>query len=273
MITRKLSARFAITWGITIAITIALSTFLDTLAPVVAQNEAPTAIKQLKKYLQEAYVAAQDNDMLSVLGALDDANRALLLVELQTLGPANNNMTDQINMTTAGRSHGQANNTDSLLTYQNFKAGIKIKYPSDWQVREDPNLVAIFTSANATLNIGVEDLPTKTISLNRYTYAALSKLRSVQDFNMTESEDTTLAGFPAHKIIYTTMFQGSAGIYPLKTMQVWTVKDGKAYIVTFGTLLDQFSESLADAQTMLNSFEIVNLGSPPPTISAQVRIG
>jgi hypothetical protein len=241
---------------------------------------APTTMQQLKQHLQEAYVAAQDNDTLSVLGALDDANRSLLLVERNTPGLTenNNSMTDHIDTTITDRSSG--GQAHSLLIYQNFKEGVKIKYPSDWQVREDPNLVAIFTSATNSnydapeiLNIAIEYLPSKILSLDRYTSAAISKLRFLQDFNMTESEDATLAGFPAHKIIYTVTVPTEGGSYPLKNMQIWTVKDGKAYIVTYGGVQNQFFESWSDAQKMVDSFEIVKLGSPPPTISAQGRIG
>lgn len=42
-------------------------------------------------------------------------------------------------------------------------------------------------------------------------------------------------------------------------MQIWTVKDGKAYIITYGGVVNQFPDSLADAQKMIDSFEIGDL--------------
>ncbi len=298
LMTKKTPLTFANEVEVIFAITIAISTLLITTAPVTAQDQSPTALQQLKQHLYDAYIAAQNNDTLSVLTALNSANRSLFLAELQTLGTGNNNTVDDVGMTTRDiSSSGQANNTYDLLTYENHMQGIKIKYPSDWQIQEQETGIipfVVFYSPPGpivpcspscsptdpipeTFNIGIENLPSQTFTLERYTNLGINKLRtSMQDFNLTESEDTTIAGLPAHKITYTFTVEGesktSNPLPSLKNMQIVTVKDGKAYFITYGGVINQFSESLADAQMMINSFEITNLVSMP-TISAHGRIG
>jgi hypothetical protein len=44
---------------------------------------------------------------------------------------------------------------------------------------------------------------------------------------------------------------------PLKTMQVWTIKDDKVYIITYTAEEEDFQNDLQFAQRMIESFEII----------------
>jgi len=73
------------------------------------------------------------------------------------------------------------------------------------------------------------------------------------------SNSTSLAGLPAHDLVYTATQTG----HDLKFMQIFTIKESKDFVITFGTLSTAFSNYLPTIQKMINSFEFV------PTTNAQ----
>lgn len=220
------------------AIITALAIITITPYSVLAQDSS-SAIQQLKKHLNEAYTAAQNNDTAGVLVALDEANRILFFLELSTVNMADNNMTNKTTTTiTTPTTNLQTNNTDTnLLTWENPTHGIKTKYPSSWEKQEEEAGTMTTTLVNflsppqsstdefpETLNIGVEDLPTQSFTLEQYSKLGINKLRtSLQDVNIIESTDATLADNPAHKITYTFTFidaDNPSIQLPLKNMQI-----------------------------------------------------
>jgi hypothetical protein len=50
--------------------------------------------------------------------------------------------------------------------------------------------------------------------------------------NSLVSSSTTLAGLPAHMIIYS--FTDEEDQTPLQNLQAWTIKNGMAYVITYG---------------------------------------
>jgi hypothetical protein len=164
------------------------------------------------------------------------------------------------------------NGTDGgMLVYQNATYGIKMQYPSGWQVAQFNNsaanptkLVVGFLSPIGVQRItdripenilvAVENLSSRNMGLAPYTTLQLSLLsEGTQGFNLVESLPTTIANNPAHQVVYTeTMDQ-----LKLKKMQVWTVKDGMAYLIIYAADEADYSSQLPTARRMLDSFEII----------------
>ena len=63
-----------------------------------------------------------------------------------------------------------------------------------------------------------------------------------------ESNSTALADLPAHDIVFTDLV--------LKKMQVWTLKDGKVYTITYVTEEEDFQNDLQTARGIIESFKI-----------------
>jgi serine/threonine-protein kinase len=166
------------------------------------------------------------------------------------------------------------NGTDGvgMLVHQNTTYGIKLQYPSGWEVAQFNNsaanptkLVVGFLSPigvqRATdripenVLVGVENLSSRNMDLAPYTTLQLSLLSAgTQGFNLVESLPTTIANNPAHQIVYTeTLDQLN-----LKKMQVWTVKDGIAYLIIYAADEADYSDQLPTVRKMLDSFEIIN---------------
>ena len=170
-----------------------------------------------------------------------------------------------VNSTGAPSNATTANN---FLVYSNANHGIKIDYPANWKLDEHPytdKFIALLTStlknssdvAPATFTASVETLK-KNISLDNYTNANLAKAKqSLPHFQLIDSNATILAGIPAHKIVYTFVSPDPAIQIPFKSMNIWTIKQGKAYNISYTQTRSQYNKYLGVIEHMINSFSII----------------
>jgi hypothetical protein len=147
-----------------------------------------------------------------------------------------------------------AQTSDKMIIYDNPTFGIRIQYPSDWgrldlsflQHSADIDFYPLNdTSLAKNLKVQVKNLPFHNMTLEEYTNSQINLLEE----NLLESSAATLAGIPGYKIVFTN-------IEGLKTMQVWTIKDDKAYIITYVAQEEDYEKELQIAQKMIDSFEI-----------------
>jgi hypothetical protein len=180
-------------------------------------------------------------------------------------------------------SSSQSNSTNSItaaaatevkfIPYENSTYGIKIHYPSNWIRQESQNqtssLIVGFNSPPGTgfayITIeGGRHLP-QNISLEQFSNASIDGIiQSFPGFNLTEPNATALAGIPAHKIVYTGLTQSGR---ELELMQVWTLKDAKDLIITYGALSKDFSSYLPMIQKMIDSFAFIPTTTPASSIA------
>jgi hypothetical protein len=149
-----------------------------------------------------------------------------------------------------------SSSSTGLVPYNNPNLGFSLEYPSDWQKEES---LSFTTPQRGTsdrspevINVVTEVLPSSNFSLDSYTDAAMSQVESFENFQLLNSSSTTLGGLPAHMIVYTFTDEQT----PLQNLQAWTVKDGVAYIITYGGVPEEFDSSLPDLQSVMNSFRL-----------------
>jgi hypothetical protein len=147
------------------------------------------------------------------------------------------------------------NNNNTFKLYENPTYGIQIQYPSDWgrldlsflQNSADIDFYPLSdTSLAKNLKIQVKNLPFHNMTLEEYTNTQINPTEEI----LLESNTTTLADIPGYKIVF-------ANIAGLKTMQVWTIKDDKAYIITYVAKEEDYENDLQNVQKMIDSFEII----------------
>jgi serine/threonine-protein kinase len=143
---------------------------------------------------------------------------------------------------------------NKMIVYDNPTFGIRIQYPSDWgrldlSFLQDSANIDFYplddTSLAKNLKIQVNNLPFHNMTLEEYTSTQINPAEE----NLLNQSITTLAGIPGYEIVFTNI----AG---LKTMQVWTIKDDKAYIITYVAKEADYQKDLQVAQKMIDSFEI-----------------
>jgi hypothetical protein len=144
----------------------------------------------------------------------------------------------------------------SLVPYNNPNLGFSLEYPSDWQKEESLSFITPQAGTGdrspEVINVVTEVLPSSNFSLDSYTDAAMGQVESFENFQLLNSSSTTIGGLPAHMIVYTF----SDGQTPLQNLQAWTVKDGIAYIITYGGVPEEFDSSLPSMQSVLDSFRL-----------------
>jgi hypothetical protein len=154
-------------------------------------------------------------------------------------------------------SGGNQTGISDLVPYNNPNLGFSLEYPTKWEKEESLTFVSpqggIGNRTPEVISITTEVLPTSDFNLERYTEAALGQVEVFQDFRLLNSSSTTLGGLPAHIIVYTFTDESQT---PLQNLQVWTVKDGTAYVITYGGTPEEFDSSLPAFQRIIDSFSL-----------------
>lgn len=149
-----------------------------------------------------------------------------------------------------------------FLTYENSENGIKIKYPKDWEKQEAAGGASVVflsqkeSEADAfrdNVSVVIQDLSSQPMTLEEYSNVSISSFPSfVPNFQQIELKDVTVAKNPGKKIAYTGKLQD----YNVKVIQVWTIKNNDAYILTYLAAEENYSKYLDLAEKVINSFEI-----------------
>ncbi len=161
----------------------------------------------------------------------------------------------------AGCSAGSVTTTDSNTTlahYENKTNKFELDYPKDWEKKEDvPDTVAAFVSPQKVQDDFAENI-TVTIKktdadVHDYVASAVRNApKSYDDFVLIDDKPTTLGGAEAEMITYTFTYNS---IKPY-TREVFAVKNGTLYDVTFTASQDSPEDNWDVAQKILASFKI-----------------
>ncbi len=147
-------------------------------------------------------------------------------------------------------------------TYQNKQ--IQINYASQWQ-QEEPSestngeVVTFWSpqersSFRPNLTVSIMPLPDAKMSLAQYTEGSIAEIKkSVTNPKIIESKDTKLVDRPAHQVQYSGKPEGKEEVQSLET---WTIVNGKAYLLLYRALPEDYAKYLPSALQSVNSFKI-----------------
>ena len=161
-------------------------------------------------------------------------------------------------------SNNNSNNSTATInptysTYENPVYGVKIQYPSNWQKMDfdrhysnNSLPVAGFIPPSENLVIVVKKLHSQNTSLKQFVDSLIPSYKSkLYNFQLIELNPlTTPALNSAYKIEYTH----SSDMLMLKTMEVWTIEGGIAYMISYNADSSDFSNYLPIIQKMIDSF-------------------
>ncbi len=162
----------------------------------------------------------------------------------------------------ASCSAGSMTATDSklpLATYENKQNYFQIEYPKDWEKQEGVyGTVAAFISPqsiddefpeNVTIVVKATDA-----TVTDFVASAVNNApQSYKDFTLIDDKPTTLDGAEAEMITY-TFTQDELKIY---TREVFAVKNGRLYDITFTASQSEPEANWDIAQKMIASFKII----------------
>jgi eukaryotic-like serine/threonine-protein kinase len=149
-------------------------------------------------------------------------------------------------------------NTEKYVAYENSDYGIKLERPENWSIQEENDflysgVILIAPQENSEDNfreevkILVENLA-KPLSLDEYTDQAVREIKSSNTI-IEQPQNITFANREGRKVIY----QGQDG---MKHLEVWTLKNQKAYTATYTAEVDKFDKFAKQADTIIQSLTI-----------------
>lgn len=153
--------------------------------------------------------------------------------------------------------------TENFLTYQNSTAGIKMKYPQSWE-RQDINnpltgeVVAFLSPKQSNvdkfqekLTISVEDFSG---TLDEFSNSSIKDISNhLTEAKIINTSEKNLAYQRANQLVFT----GKDGNNSLKNWQILTLRNYKAYIITYTAEIDNYDAFSQKAETMVNSVEFL----------------
>jgi serine/threonine-protein kinase len=139
-----------------------------------------------------------------------------------------------------------------------------MKCPEGWYEIDGSSLGAAFMFAepqedtpNANINLVIEDLSENKMSLEAYTESTVRYLIcNLKDFNLIENATCSLGQYDASKIVFLGKFVNDGIEYTLQWLQVMTIFEDKAFVVTFTSYPSQYGNYLDIIEETLASFEI-----------------
>lgn len=153
----------------------------------------------------------------------------------------------------------------NFILYENSNSAIKINHYENWKQKKTNDFSGEVTqfihtqqnqanSCSSELAVTVNELP-QILSLNEYKNTVLQKIKNNNpNSQITDASQpsTILSGAGAYKLIYSLQQEQCQ----LQVMEIGTVKNGKAYYVTYTAPKTEYSQNLAVAEEMINSFQI-----------------
>lgn len=150
---------------------------------------------------------------------------------------------------------------EQFLTYEDITTGISIQFPSNWEKSVNLDNFVTFRAPPeidtriypAALGLKIQELASKSVLLQEVTKVQLSELRkSNPNLEFSESTSSTLAGKPAYRVVFTATDNNQV---ERKAMQIWTIIDNKAILITYKAQPDKYSTYLPTIERMISSFQ------------------
>ena len=150
--------------------------------------------------------------------------------------------------------------TPKLVEFENTTERIKIAYPEDWRSEDIQNpltgdIVRFLPPAdtNSRLSIRIEKL-SQPLSLAEYSNSSVREIKNfLKNAKIIESSSTTLANRPGHMVVYS----GKDSQSNLNEhLEVWTLKNNKAYVISYAAKPGEYEKYLNTARAMIKSFEV-----------------
>ncbi|MDQ3839144.1 MAG: hypothetical protein M3297_07745 [Thermoproteota archaeon] len=151
---------------------------------------------------------------------------------------------------------------EQFLTYEDITTGISIQFPSNWEKTVNFDNFITFRAPPETdtriypaaLGLKIQELTSKNVVLQEVTKVQISELKkSSPNLEFSESTPTTLAGKAAYKVVFTATDNNQV---ERKAMQLWTIIDNKAILVTYKAQPDKYSTYLPTIERMIGSLQV-----------------
>jgi hypothetical protein len=173
-----------------------------------------------------------------------------------------------------------SNVTTDFLTYENPDYELKIRYPSNWDVKEYPNRISFSDALSAPLDkahlvvdtkpaekvLDPNDLQTKFKTAQQYAMERVTLLTgpySLGGYKFFRNESSAIAGNPAWRLDYASGFQGTT----YYVVEYYLVKDGRLFTLSYDDDALDVPQTFPIVQKMIDSLQFTKLQEQLPLIN------
>lgn len=197
-----------------------------------------------------------DITIISVYGTQEQSSELLVMQQYQ---PEVRQQLLHVSSNNTIASDGGANATSPSLSPL---SGIQIAYPDEWLVNDLGNGTVRFSSPLRTdlmrFTVNVVNLPSsmKNMTLDNLVELNLNTSRQqLSNFSLLESNATTISSEnqSVYKIVYTNTNKDPNFPLKFKTMQVFAIKDGQLYTLSYVSEDSQYRRYLPTIENMIDS--------------------
>lgn len=145
--------------------------------------------------------------------------------------------------------------------YSNKQYHFSLKAPSGWSVKENTAGAAVILLSpqqgsldvfQENVNVVVQDLKMRPMALQEFSLTAINQLKAMyNNIEILKTDSIWLSGRNGTRLEYIVR----AEIH-LHIIQVWTIKDKKAYMITFSADVDRYPQYATIADQVINSFSL-----------------
>ena len=148
----------------------------------------------------------------------------------------------------------------TLIPFTSDKYGIKINYPSNWEVVDKEwGIFLAFTGPfeddllfRPSLVVDIQDMAEDSMSLEEFTVLSLEEMKQMDTgFKLLEQKETTLIDEKAIRIEHI----GKQASYSLKGLQIWAIHNNAVYALSYTHGEKYYSKYLDIVSEMINSFQ------------------
>ncbi len=154
-----------------------------------------------------------------------------------------------------------------FVGYENSTLGINFQHPKDWSILTQETGPVTVIKLNTTrqndmavippiILFSVGALPENGKTLPDLTRINMAEAAKTNNFHLIESNATNLGGVGAKKILYSYSSDDPSLTFPLKSMDIWTVKNGKKYTFSYIDTQRDFDKQLPLVNKILDSYKI-----------------
>jgi len=151
--------------------------------------------------------------------------------------------------------------------YENPSLGIKLQHPKDWSVSTQKLGQTTVIRLNSTRQsdmetippivlVSIAALPQSSKTLDDLTRTNMAEVAKVNNFHLIESNTTKLGDHVAKKILYSYNSDDPSLTFPFKSMDIWTVSNGKKYTFSYIDAQREFVKQLPVVNKILGSIKI-----------------
>lgn len=151
----------------------------------------------------------------------------------------------------------------AFSVYENPTRDFSVSYPEPWSKQNRDDFFAegvVFFSPvedksdqfREQVSVLIENLSSD-VSLSEYTSESLAQIKELSDPNVSEAQPVNLGEQEGRQVIYS----GEENGRPVRRMQTWSIKDRRAYVITYTAEPDSYDNYLPMVEKMIESFATV----------------